>query len=135
MSSLAHNREIAPQSPLGVFDLPEIDRSIAVNRRFVPRVKAPFQVRVSGENELLDGIDISFGGLMATSNSPTWPGNILSCELLLDGERERPVTITARVADLVSVTGLVGMRLRFEGVNNATRKRIAIWMGKMAPLF
>ena len=77
------------------------------------------------------GIDLSFGGLMCMANEPIWPGNVTSLELRLSG-LEKPMTFNARVVEIVTIKGLLSMRLRFEGASDTVRKNIAKWMSRNA---
>jgi len=101
------------------------------NRRFVPRMSARFIVRNRDGGPSYEGVDISFGGLMATGGPPTWPGNILDLDLILPGEHS-PVSVTGRVVELVTYRGRVAMRVRFESMDMPQRKHIAMWMARRA---
>ena len=101
------------------------------NRRYMPRMSARFLARPRDGAPSLEGIDISFGGMMCASVEPTWPGNVLDLDLILPGEH-KPVAVVGRIVELVSYRGAVAMRVRFEGISEASRKRIALWMARRA---
>ena len=101
------------------------------NRRFMPRMSARFLARPRDGSPSLEGIDISFGGMMAVGVEPTWPGNELDLDLILPGEH-KPLAVHGRIVELVSFRGAVAMRVRFEGISEASRKRIAMWMARRA---
>lgn len=134
MSSFARVLDEPIATPIPLFELPLNDENTSGgNRRFVPRVLYPFQVRMSDGGSLLDGIDLSFGGLMCSGDDLVWPGNAVSLDLLLPGETT-PVSITGRVVDLVAHRDRTAMRIRFENVSDSRRKRIALWMARQANL-
>jgi hypothetical protein len=58
-----------------------------------------------------------------------WPGNVIDFDLELPGET-RPLMLHGRVAELVDHRGAAAMRLRFEGIDQPSRKRIAGWMAR-----
>ena len=119
-------------SPLSVLSLPIASPGPAgANRRFMPRMNARFLARSRDDGPTLEGIDISFGGMMCLSLEPTWPGNVVELDLILPGE-PRPVPIQGRVVELVSFRGTVAMRVRFEGLCESAKKRIASWMARRA---
>jgi hypothetical protein len=101
------------------------------NRRFVPRMSARFIVRNRDGGPSYEGVDISFGGLMATGGPPTWPGNLLDLDLILPGEHS-PVRVRGHVVELVNYRGRVAMRVRFDTIAMSQRKRIAMWMARRA---
>jgi hypothetical protein len=123
--------DVEPATPSSVLDLPMQDPHFGPNRRFMPRVTSRFSVRLGDSIGRLDGVDISFGGLMCTSPEPVWPGNVLDMHVNLPGEDES-IEARGRVVELVSYRGRVAMRVRFEGMSNARRKQIAGWMAKQA---
>lgn len=123
-------RLLAEGSPTPVLELPvTAPYTGAGNRRFVPRAQLGFTVRV--DDALLDGIDISFGGCMCVAGTPMWPGNSVDVTVYLDGEPE-PLTTAGTVMELVAHGSDIGMRIRFDGLSQARRKQIAIWMAQRA---
>ena len=119
------------KSPLGVLELPPGPVPHNTNRRFVPRLRSPFSLKVVGEETHYYGIDISFGGMMASGEEPVWPGNIVDLFLLLPGEKTKS-KITVRVVELLNYRGQIAMRMRFENQSKAVRRKIADWMGRLA---
>jgi hypothetical protein len=71
-----------------------------------------------------EGIDISFRGMMVRAAEIVWPGNCIGVELVLPDESE-PVSIEARVVDLVLHRGDLAMRMVFERPDAAAQRRIA----------
>lgn len=68
-------------SPLSVLSLPIASPGPAgANRRFMPRMNARFLARSRDDGPTLEGIDISFGGMMCLSLEPTWPGNVVELD-------------------------------------------------------
>ncbi len=117
-------------SPTPVLELPiTAPYTGAGNRRFVPRAQAGFSVEVDGERSI--GIDISFGGCMCVA-APVWPGNEIDVVVKLDGEDDAIAT-RATVVELVTQGDAIAMRIRFDGLSNARRKQIALWMARRAP--
>lgn len=117
-------------SPTPVLELPiTAPFTGAGNRRFVPRAQAGFTVEVDGERST--GIDISFGGCMCVA-APVWPGNEIDVVVKLDGEDDAIAT-RATVVELVTQGDAIAMRIRFDGLSNARRKQIAMWMARRAP--
>lgn len=132
MASTARNLETTEASPTNVLELPvHLSDLSGPNRRFIPRVSAAFIVRPLDGGPSFDGVDISFGGLMCAGPEPMWPGNIIDLDLILPSERQ-PVPVRVRVVELVSYRGRVAMRMRFESLTAARRKRIAMWMARRA---
>ncbi len=132
MASTARVLDEPVATPTPVFELPLPEEGHGGgNRRFVPRVLYPFTVRLTEGDELMRGLDLSFGGLMCCGDTLVWPGNAVRLDLLLPGE-EQPVAITGRVVDLVPHGGRTAMRVRFEDVSASRRKRIALWMAQQA---
>ncbi|MEE8408875.1 MAG: PilZ domain-containing protein [Myxococcota bacterium] len=132
MASTARNLELPQASPIGLLDLLIRDSDLTgPNRRFIPRVSTAFIVRPLDGGPSYDGVDISFGGLMCAGAEPLWPGNVVDFDLILPSERQ-PVSVRARVVELVSYRGRVAMRMRFESLTAARRKRIALWMARRA---
>lgn len=129
MACAARVLDLPDKSPTPVFELPLADPPGSVNRRFVPRVRHRFQVRLRDGDELYEGLDLSFGGLMCTGDELVWPGNTVAFDLLLPDE-PKAVRLAGRVLDLVSHRGRTAMRIRFDDVSAARRKRIAIWMAR-----
>jgi hypothetical protein len=132
MAAIARVLDEVQHQPLPLFALPlhEAPATANPNRRSLPRIAGSFVVRPHDDGEsTFTGVDLSFGGLMCTSADPVWPGNVISFDLLLAGET-RPLTLSGRVVELVPHNGAVAMRLRFEGAEQAERKRIAQWMAR-----
>ena len=78
MASAQPLKQLLEETPLGILDIPaQLPRPI-VNRRILPRVKAPFTVYLQETGAEVRGIDLSFGGLMCLADHPIWPGNITS---------------------------------------------------------
>ena len=117
--------------PIPVLELPDRTEAGGRERRALPRTRASFHVRISGERTWLSGIDLSFGGLMCRCEEPVWPGNVVDLEVLLPDEAH-PVPARARVVELVSQRGELAMRLRFEMLNRAHRTRLAMWVSRAA---
>ncbi len=116
-------------TPLGVLDLPPRTLPCFANRRSLPRVAESFSVRVQDDEHDCHGIDLSFGGFMCAGGEPIWPGNTTRFTLTLPGESS-PIPVHGRVAELVTRHSEVAMRVRFEGITQAARKRIALWMAR-----
>jgi len=93
----------------------------------MPRMSTRFLARPKDGGATLEGIDISFGGMMCAGGESVWPGNLMALDLNLPGEA-KPLSVAGRVVELVSYRGTVAMRLRFEGITPAQQKRIAAWM-------
>ena len=129
MASAQPLREIFEEKPLGILEIPAHMSRPVINRRILPRVKAPFSVYLQETGSEVRGIDLSFGGLMCTANEPIWPGNVTSLELRLSGH-DKPMTFNARVVEIVHVKGQLAMRMRFEGATDNVRKTIAKWMSR-----
>ena len=121
----------AESRPLTVFELPMRESNTGANRRFSPRISQLFAARRKDGGPILQGIDLSFGGMMCTSSEPLWPGNVVDLELQL-GHGTQPMPVRGRVVELVSYRGQVAMRVRFEGMSAQRRKRLAVWMAKRA---
>jgi hypothetical protein len=131
MASVARflEAESLPQ-PMSLLALPLASPGpTGANRRFMPRMSARFLARPRDGTPSLEGIDISFGGMMCASVEPTWPGNVLDLDLILPGDH-KPVAVQGRIVELVSYRGAVAMRVRFEGISESSRKRIALWMAR-----
>jgi len=131
MASAQPLRDIFEEKPLGILDVPAQMARPVINRRILPRIKAPFTVYLQETGAEVRGIDLSFGGLMCMANEPIWPGNVTGLELRLSGE-SKPMTFNARVVEIVSVKGQLAMRLRFEDASDTVRKNIAKWMSRSA---
>ncbi len=116
-------------TPLGVLELPVRDEPTVANRRSLPRVAGRFEVRLREDGTAMRGLDLSFGGLMCSAEVPMWPGNVVELDLVLAGETT-PIAVSGRVAELVSHRGRIAMRVRFESMPQADRKRIAAWMAR-----
>lgn len=99
------------------------------NRRFMPRMSARFLARPRDGGPTMEGIDISFGGMMCLAVEPTWPGNTIEVDLILPGEH-KPVPVLGRIVELVSFRGGVAMRVRFEQMAQTGRKQIVLWMAR-----
>ena len=131
-AALDLDTELARARPTPLWELPLPSRGpVGVNRRFTPRLNARFLVRPSEGGPSYEGVDISFGGMMCVGGEPMWPGNQLRAELILPGEH-KSLLVSGRVVELVSFRGQVAMRVRFEGLAQATRKRIVQWMARRA---
>ena len=130
MSSAAQLIE-EEKTPLNVLELPPGPMPYNTNRRFIPRLRSPFSVKVVGEETHFYGIDISFGGLMASTDEPIWPGNIVDLYLLLPGEKVKS-KVSVRVVELLNYRSQIAMRMRFENPSKALRRKIADWMGRLA---
>jgi hypothetical protein len=131
MASARPLEEFVEPTPTPILEVPLTNPGPhGANRRFVPRMSARFIVR-DRSGPTYEGIDISFGGILATGGPPTWPGNLLDLDLILPGEHS-PVRVQGRVAELVSYRQRVAMRVRFEEMTQADRKRIAMWMAHRA---
>lgn len=126
-------RSTSHTAPISIFSLPAQGQGpIAGNRRFTPRLSTSFIARTNDGAVDLEGLDISFQGLMCTGKQITWPGNMLDLALLLPGEPEA-VVVKGQVVELVSFRGRVAMRVRFGNDEKATHfQRIAGWMAKCA---
>ncbi len=116
-------------TPLRVLELPVHEEASIANRRSLPRVAGRFDVRLCEDGTVMRGLDLSFGGLMCAAEVPVWPGNTLDLELSLSGE-PRAIAISGRVAELVNHRGRIAMRVRFEAMSQADRKRVAGWMAR-----
>ena len=132
MASVVRFVDEAP-APLPVFDLPLRGEPGLSNRRSLPRVAAPFTIRLHEDGSVLAGLDLSFGGLMCASDTPVWPGNVVDFDLMLPGEA-RPMPLRGRVVELVGHRADVAMRIRFEDADQACRKHIAAWMAEQRGL-
>ena len=121
------SRKSLPATPTPLLGLPAPMRYLGANRRFLPRVRRPFQVRMPDSDRWVDGIDISFGGMMCVAEEAVWPGNLIEVELRL-GDDPRSVGAVGRVVELVNSRGELAMRVRFEQVTASDRRRIAVWM-------
>jgi hypothetical protein len=128
MASVVRFLDEAP-APLPVFELPLRGEPGLCNRRSLPRVAAPFTVRLHEDGSVLAGLDLSFGGLMCACNEPVWPGNVVELDLQLPGAKA-PMPLRGRVVELVSHRAQIAMRVRFEDADQACRKRIAAWMAE-----
>ncbi|MEM6732277.1 MAG: PilZ domain-containing protein [Myxococcota bacterium] len=120
--------EAKPATPQAVTELPVVEPFDGRNRRFIPRVESGF-IAATTAGDLLQGIDISFGGMLCSSETPVWPGNELSAELHLCGGEE-PVPVRGRVVELVSHRGKIAMRVRFLDVEDNARRCIATFMAR-----
>jgi hypothetical protein len=56
--------------------------------------------------------DVSLGGMMVTTATPRWPGELVRVRFKLP-QSERAIRVTCRVVDLVSIPEGVGLALRF----------------------
>lgn len=113
-------------TPTPVLELPlAAPYTGAGNRRFMPRAQAGFYVSLGGD--ALVGVDISFGGCMCVAETPLWPGNTVATIIYLDGASE-PIETQGTIMELVPHGANIAMRVRFDGLSNARRKQIAIWM-------
>lgn len=118
--------------PLTIIELPTSEPHLGSNRRFLPRLAERFRVQSCDGGPDLEGLDISFGGMLCAGEL-TWPGNVLQLELRLPGEAE-PVPVDARVVELIGYRGRVAMRFAFENLSAARRRLIATWMTReLAP--
>lgn len=102
------------------------------NRRFLPRMRSPYSIRVVGEDLWLRGIDLSFGGLMATGPERIRPGTPLALHITLPGDPET-LAVHARVLELVNDRGAHAMRMCFEDPSVRIQSQIADWMGRLSP--
>ena len=116
-------REATPQP---VTELPLREPFDGSNRRFMPRVNGTFNARTAS-GEVLAGVDLSFGGMLCLAEQPVWPGNRIDVDLYLSGTQST-VPVSGRVVELVSYQGQIAMRVRFSGVEHASRRAIASWM-------
>ena len=116
-----------PDTPTPVLGLPAPARYRGANRRFLPRVRRAFRVRLADGEQVVDGVDISFGGMMCMAEEAVWPGNLIEADLWL-GDDRRALRVVGRVVELVNNRGELAMRVRFEQVSAADRRRIAMWM-------
>ncbi|MEO0815258.1 MAG: PilZ domain-containing protein [Myxococcota bacterium] len=121
--ALVEEREQAPQP---VTELPLCEPFDGNNRRFMPRVSGAFAAR-SQSGDPIEGIDLSFGGMLCVAEEPVWPGNPLAAELYLEGANVA-VPVIGRVVELVSHRGRIAMRVRFTEVDAGSRRAIANWM-------
>ena len=128
MAAIAHFLDTAV-TPLNLMELPAREEPALANRRSLPRIAGRFEVRLHEDGSAFHGLDLSFGGLMCAGASPIWPGNLIDFDLVLPGEA-RPLALHGRVVELVAHRGALAMRLRFEGIGQADRKRIALWMAR-----
>ena len=101
------------------------------NRRFLPRMRSPFDIRIVGDERPLLGIDLSFGGLMATGPESIGPGTPLALQITLPGDQE-PLAVHARVLELVHHRGAHAMRMCFEAPSVKIQSQIAEWMGRLS---
>ncbi len=101
------------------------------NRRFLPRMRSPFSIQIVGEEQALHGIDLSFGGLMATGPESIRPGTPLNLQITLPGDQE-PLAVHARVLELVHHRGAHAMRMCFEAPSVRIQSQIADWMGRLS---
>ena len=115
--------------PIRVLDLPIPSGPTGRNRRFFPRTHRLFNAVWSEDGSVLEGIDVSFGGMMCRAKSPVWPGNVSQFDLRLSGEA-KPLTVMGRVEELVGYRGETAMRVKFIDIDVAGRKRLAHWMAR-----
>ena len=101
------------------------------NRRFVPRLRSPFSLKVVNKDIHLSGIDISFGGIMAASEKPIPPGTVLELQIVLPGE-STTLAVRGRVVELISYRGKPAMRMRFDRPSQLLRQTIAGWMSRVS---
>ena len=117
--------------PLNPSQLPPGPLPYNTNRRFVPRLRSPFALKVANQNMHLTGIDISFGGIMAASENPIPPGTILDLQIVIPGE-STALAARAQVVELVSYRGKQAMRMRFDRPSQLLRRKIAEWMTRIS---
>ena len=123
---------MSPQPPNdSSHQLPPGPRPHNTNRRFLPRMRSPYSIRIVGEEQPLRGIDLSFGGLMATGPESIRPGTPLALQITLPGDRE-PLAVHARVLELVNHRGAHAMRMCFEDPSVRVQSQIADWMGRLS---
>ena len=101
------------------------------NRRFLPRMRSPFDIQIVGEERQLRGIDLSFGGLMAAGPESIRPGTPLALQIPLPGAQP-PLAVQARVLELVNHRGAPAMRMCFEAPSVRIQGQIAEWMGRLS---
>lgn len=134
MASTATILDYQEPTPTPTLELPLLSPGpLGANRRFTPRLNTRFIVRPKDGGPSYEGVDISFGGLMCTGGDPTWPGNTMELDLILPGEHTA-LSVRGRVVELVSYRNRVAMRVRFDGISLADRKRIAAWMARRTQL-
>ena len=128
MASALPLDDVLEATPMTMLEIPAaVGQPPGINRRILPRVKAPFTVYLPETGAEVRGVDISFGGLMCMSSLPIWPGNTTKMELRLPG-LDQDLHFTASVAEIVNYKGRLAMRMRFDGVADSVRREIARWM-------
>ena len=101
------------------------------NRRFSPRIRAPFCVKAMESELQLSGIDLSFGGILVTCNVPVWAGTTLRLRLALP-EATTTVTVDARVVELTTYRKKTAARMLFVKPSPQVLEQIATWMGRLS---
>lgn len=97
-----------------------------IDRRFLPRVCAPFGVKPRGL-QVLRGLAISFDAITCLDCDGLELNQAFDLELLLPRESE-PFFVRGRVVERISYRGLPALRIRFDSMSPQGRQRIAGWM-------
>lgn len=101
------------------------------NRRFSPRIRAPFWVKAVERDVQLRGVDLSFGGLMVTCTEPIWAGTTLDLSLTLLKDNA-PTTVQARVVELTTFRNRMAARMVFVSPSPTVLEQIALWMARLS---
>ena len=101
------------------------------NRRFSPRIRAPFWVKGAEQDVQLRGVDLSFGGLMVTCTEPLWAGTTLELSLTLLKDNA-PTTVQARVVELTTFRNRMAARMVFVSPSPTVLEQIALWMARLS---
>jgi hypothetical protein len=99
------------------------------NRRFLPRLRAPFQANFDNSNKSLQGLDISFQGMLCRGqlgNSASIP-DFVSLDL---GTEAEPIVAKVSSIEMCEHRGNPATRVSFLKPSYALRLKIAQWMGR-----
>ncbi len=109
--------------------------SSCIIRRKYPRVPILIQVRYRTIKEQFSGFaeDLSAGGVFIATPKPLPPGTLLTLEFALPDSNE-PLKVKGIVAwsrtNLSRLDQRRGMGIKFEGLTEKQKKRIASWVEK-----
>lgn len=107
--------------------MPKTD-GIPFDRRFLPRVAAPFGVKPRGL-PVLRGLAISFDAITCLDREDIELGRVFDLDLLLPHEAS-PFAVRGRVVERVLFGGQAALRVRFESMSPQGRQQIAGWMAR-----
>ncbi|MBC7794472.1 MAG: PilZ domain-containing protein [Clostridia bacterium] len=83
-----------------------------IERRMTPRADVAIKIECTSDGAWMVAHDVSLGGMLVTTTTARWPGQLVPVRFTLPGEPQA-IRCTCRVVDLVEVPRGIGLSLKF----------------------